>query len=530
MDNNKERVVISIWKEDQKKALDGLRISLDSIDAAKTQTWSDFKKMRNRIGYEPDEMLILLKDVDHEYLRDTGSVDLWKAEKIGWFSPNYHKEKLRLSLNGSIKAKLMEENPDLVFDSFVKFRKVEVEEQSIDIIAGGLGLVQIIHGDGLDDIFARMRIENDIISIKDIKKSDKLFISQLFWFWDNLSESGNATDFDTGTTSELYQTLFDHLKAGPYDKNKFFDILRSSAAKMKHLGDHKLELDDLYDTYIVNGLGIKEPTDLQKTLIQFSKLAKEDIAQLPEILSTNGQELTRTAIYMLGMAVRYQRLSGYIDQGYCLYELVKFIIRYVQMVKVEDGSLIAMLRSEIDDNDRQLIQGVTEFIDKRSDLYSIRKGLEIAEKERNAIEALKTEVNDLRRKNKQMESDIKTEISKREDIISQHLSAIDRLKDVIKDKDDDIKCLRHELERVNVRNNENIEYIGKLESKISIKKDQSAKLSGPKSNSGPKKANGTVNISGSGDKHGEADISPLGEDKTNSKDPSIFDNHGDVEL
>lgn len=485
-----EPVVITIRKEDQKQTLNSLTISIDAIEHDKTMKWSDFKNMASGIAFDPDDMLVQLGTADHERLMDKGNVELYKALRIGWFHPNYHKTKFNLFLNESIRSKLMNENPELCFDSFLKFRRAAVDAQTLDIIAGGLGLVQILHSEGLDDIFARMSLTGEKLVLQDVRKSDRLFISQLFWFWNILSDNDEGSEFESGITGELYQILFDHLLEGPYDRNKLFEKLKKDAASKKSLHGKIQELDDLYHSYVIKGLTIQDPTDLQKTLIQFSRLAKEDIDQLPEILETNGHDLTKTAVYMLGMAVRYQRLNAFIDQGYCLYEMVRFLLRYLQTVRLDEGVLTAELRADLDDYDRELVSRVKVFLDKRSDIVAFKKGADTDSSQAGTIKALQAKVEELQKRIDRLGDDAYKEISMKEEQINGHLVTIKDLRETISDRDEKIQSLQNELVRVNNRLNESINELGDLEGsakKAPRKTVDSADLGGD----GPKKGKKT---------------------------------------
>ncbi len=463
MEHEHEPVVITIRKEEHKHTLIGLTISLDDIDRDKTMKWSDFKKMVSGIAFDPDDMLVKLGHDEYERFMAKGSMDLWKALRIGWFHPNYHKTKLNLFLNESNRSKLMQENPELCFDSFLRFRRASIDAQTLDIIAGGLGLMQIVHSEGLDDIFARMILTGGKLVLQDVRKSDRLFISQLFWFWNILSDNEEGSEFESDITGELFQILFDHLQDGPYDKNMFFEKLKNDAANKKSLRGHIQELDDFYHSYVIKGLPIPDPTNFQNTLIQFSKLAKEDIAQIPEILETNGHELTRTAVYMLGMAARYQRLNVFIDKSYCLYEMVRFLLRYLQSVRLDEGVLTAELRADLDDNDRELVSRVKVFLEKRSDIYAFKKGADALSSQADAIKALHAEVEELQKKIDRLGDDARKEISMKEDHIKENLETIKDLRETIRERDDKIQSLQIELVRVNERLNDSIKELGNLE-------------------------------------------------------------------
>lgn len=105
--NNEKSTVIVILNEFQKSVINNLSITSDVIDTEKTQSWHEFQTMYDpRVRYCKDDLLVLMDQESYNSLLTIGSLDLWKVQRLGWFTPHYHKTKINLHLKGIILDKL----------------------------------------------------------------------------------------------------------------------------------------------------------------------------------------------------------------------------------------------------------------------------------------------------------------------------------------------------------------------------------------------------------------------------------------
>lgn len=494
-------VVLVVLSEYQKSVINNLSINSDLIDSERTQTWFEFKSMCDpKIRYCKDDLLVLLEQEAYDRLMTTGSIDLWKAIRLGWFTPHYHKTKVNLHLNGTIRNKLQLENSELVIDSFVRHRSLENSSQILDILAGGLGLSYHLFHNEFDHVLSRIEVSEEQIVVPDVQDDEYQWIIQLFWYWGLISDSGVGIGSKYDMISDLYGILVNYLKSNTYDRVEFFRYLREQSASCSTLKDYASDIDELYQTYIVKNININQPVNLQKPLMEFSDMAGAELEQLPNMLAEHKNSIKKTAVYMLGLKSRYQRLNSFVDQDFFVYYFVKSVVKCIQHVELDGSTLIATLKNNLPADDTELLFRVTKLIATKKELSSVRNTHIVLEKQLNDLLAKKSSTEQMI-----LEEEIKL------GVLDEQINKIRRSKDdigneiiqlnsVISDKEAEIVSLRERLVIINDRHNEAINDIDVLEKSRS---QNDANLNNPpqlkRKSSGSKKV---VNANAPSEMHG----------------------------
>lgn len=482
--NNEKSTVIVIQNEFQKSVINNLSITSDVIDTEKTQSWHEFQTMYDpRVRYCKDDLLVLMEEESYNSLLTIGSLDLWKVLRLGWFTPHYHKTKINLHLKGIILDKLQRENSELVIDSFIRHRSLEKSEMIIDILAGGLGLSYHLYHDEFDNVLSRIEFNDDQISVPDVQDDEYQWIIQLFWYWGLISDSGVGIGSKYDMISDLYSILVNYLKINSYDRVEFFKYLRLQATSYETLKDYVNDIDELYQTYIIKNININQPVNLQKPLMEFCDMAGAELEQLPAMLEEHKSSIKKTAVYMLGLKSRYQRLNSFVDQDYFVYYLVKSVVKCIQHVELDGSTLIASLRNNLTADERELFFRVIKMTGIKKDLRQVKlRHINLEEQLKSFLEKTSiTEkmIHEEEKKLVALDQQIKR-IRQSKDDIGNELS---QLNSVISDKEAEIASLRERLVIINERHNESINEIDILE------KSHAESANNPKSASPSKRKN-----------------------------------------
>lgn len=463
MYSNKD-VVIVVLSEYQKSVINNLSINSEVIDSEKTQTWFEFRSMYDpKIRYCKDDLLLLLEQEAYDRLITNGSIDLWNVIRLGWFTPHYHKTKVNLHLNGAIRNKLQMENSELVIDSFVRHRSLENSSQILDILAGGLGLSYHLFRNEFDNVLSRIEVSEEQIVVPDVQDDEYQWIIQLFWYWGLISDSGVGIGSKYDMISDLYGILVTYLRSYTYDRVEFFKYLREQSASCSTLRDYASDIDELYQTYIIKNININQPVNLQKPLMEFSDMAGAELEQLPGMLAQHKKTIKKTAVYMLGLKSRYQRLNSFVDQDFFIYYLVKSVVTCIQHVELDGSTLIATLKNNLSTDNKELLFRVIKLIATKKELCSVRNSHIVLEKQLNDLQVTTRSTEQMILEEKKnlgvLDEQIKKIRRSRDDIGNE----IIQLNSVISDKEAEIVSLRDRLVIINDRHNEAINDIDVLE-------------------------------------------------------------------
>lgn len=511
MKNQFKDVLVTVHQYDQKRVLTSLSLGYDNIDHERTQSWDEFKNMSHlQMLYKNDDLLVLLSEKDFESLAsDKGSINIWKAKRLGWFSAHYHKTKVNMQLKGNILDLLYRENEEILVDSFARFRKFEVTRDSLDILAGGIGLSYFLYAEDIGNVIAKIRVDDNQVIFNNIAEEEYQWVIQLFWYWGLLDDAGVGIGSKYDIISDLYCVLYDYLKTTTYDRIEFFNHLRKQCHLYPSLYQSKEDIEEVYNTYIIKNLSITEPNSIQKPLMDFSDLASADLDQLPSMLERYSTTIKKTAVFMLGMKYRHHRISSFVDHDYCLYFLVKAILTCIQGVEIDGSDLIATLKTGLSDLDIETLERSIEYIQKKSEYLQIRMYCENLDRKINEIKNQQELKLELIQKGKTSIDKLEVEILSNREISQNKEDEVRVLRETILEKEMEKQDLNTRLANLSDHFNELAVETGRLENEITKGKPEDLPSLSPevrlKKNKQQHKQSVSSNSENVSDEHSDSD-------------------------
>ncbi len=153
-----------ISKDYVTKILSEQTISIDYIDIDSIQNMNEFVEFtKPTIRYKADDFLFSLSEENEETLNKNLYIELSKAKQFGWYYGKIHKSEIQLysATNPKKFNYLSELNPELIIDSFDKYRNFYRPIKATNILNGAFGLSYYVFKDDYDNFFRKIKIHKD---------------------------------------------------------------------------------------------------------------------------------------------------------------------------------------------------------------------------------------------------------------------------------------------------------------------------------------------------------------------------------
>lgn len=143
------------------KILNEKIIVLDQLDINSKQSYNSFiYNLSYSIKYSSDDFLILIDKESDRILQNDGMLELDKVIQFGWYYENTHKVNYKLlELTESKKLENLKTlNPNIIINSFDKYRKPNRMIKYINVLSGAFGLCYYTFKDEYDNFFKKSQL------------------------------------------------------------------------------------------------------------------------------------------------------------------------------------------------------------------------------------------------------------------------------------------------------------------------------------------------------------------------------------
>ena len=399
------------------KILSEQQLLSEYIDWESQQTLNEFTKFEKpEIKYVPNDFLMKISGGTLNDLKEKRMIEFYKVDSYGWYDSKVHRNQIKL-FNVAHPNKLnnlREQNPSIQANSFNQFRKSFRPKMASNILKGAMGLAYHQFKNDYDEFFRKIECQDDqwIIKITDLDAYDSQILIQLLLFQNNRSEELINSITKGSTTLAIYFRILDYaLDYFIYNEYSMKDFLKTMAANMKEPETEPLiaELKQLSDRYVDKGLSYNPQISHTKYIKEFIDLAKTDTGQLKHLL--DGKELSRSAIFLLGMLNLGDRLDEQFAFGNFVPSIISLTMEHISGIRTsKDLIIISFDISEIEKNRNNKFTYVKEYFNELQLVKDLKDQLEELKVE---AETINSEIGTLK---EEKDNDKNNDTSSNEDI------------------------------------------------------------------------------------------------------------------
>ncbi|MBC8321511.1 MAG: hypothetical protein H8E34_12405 [Bacteroidetes bacterium] len=389
-------------------------IVLDQLDINSKQSYNSFiDNLSYSIQYSSDDFLILIDKESDRILQNDGMLELDKVIQFGWYYENTHK--VNYKLLELIESKKIENlktlNPNIIINSFDKYRKTNRMIKYINVLSGAFGLCYYTFKDEYDNCFQKIAIDKNkwIIKINDLDIGDYTILLQLFLFYQAQTKTLNDILFKDEklmpfrTLSRYLESSMDYFLQHEYTMSGFLKYLSDDFAD-------DVELKPFYDgfmllneRYVQRGLPVKSNTKLMATTKEFIDIAKTEPGNLRQFLSN--REFSKTSVFLLGMLHLGANLEQQFQFDNFISSFINLTIKDLQDIEINEKEIIISFHKRVYDKNRNnRFDLVNVYLEELKHLYTLKNETKRLE---NEIEELKRAVGEKMNKIERLKTGIK---------------------------------------------------------------------------------------------------------------------------
>lgn len=414
------------------KILSEQKISIDYVDVDSIQNMDEFVEFtKPTIQYKADDFLFSLSEENEESLKKNLYIELSKTKQFGWYYGKIHKSEIQLykATNPKKFNYLSEFNPELIIDSFDKYRDFYRPIKATNILNGAFGLSYYVFKDDYDNFFRKIKIHKDqwIIDNSNIIPEDYAIIMQIFLFHNYKTKALKESLFKDDSKKAyrififfLEECLLYFMK-NDYSMSNFLEYMAkkfNKFAEVKPIADEFTKLNDLY---VKKGLLVETKFPPATRTKEFLDLAKTESENLKELLDTN--KLDKTAVFLLGMLNLGDRLDEQFSFDNFVPSIVDLTMNHIVDIQVSDKEIIISFnQKEIEKNRNNKFDYVQNYFKELHTLKDFLDELNDLTKKSKLFKKIyeaKTEIIELDADSKDLEKEIERYLLQKKNLIDQ---------------------------------------------------------------------------------------------------------------
>tara|TARA_Y100000816_G_C26078514_1_gene568086 strand:+ start:174 stop:1577 length:1404 start_codon:yes stop_codon:yes gene_type:complete len=347
-------------------------IKPEFLDSDSKQSLDDFKHFsNNRIKYRPNDFIIELSSESSKMVDENNiTINTSDLISLGWYEKNTHNIEMKI-INSSAASQLSSitsDNPSIKFNYFVQFRDSFRPSMATNVLNGALGLSYYYFEDDYNSFFRKINWNKNelLIKIDELSTIDRQILFQLLLYQSNKNSDLIKVISNEKKTLEFYNDVLEqslnYFIVETYSMKGFLEYFINN----NNSDDAKIFIEELKiisDKYIDKGLSFSPEISHSKYLKKFMDYSKVDQHEIQSLIEKGSDNLSKTAIFLLGMLHLGDKLEGQFDFDNFIPALIQLTMTHIIDIDFDENFIRIILDpEEVSKNRNNKFSVVKEYI------------------------------------------------------------------------------------------------------------------------------------------------------------------------